>query len=278
MNRNSGVLQDYEVPTSPDALRHVAENVIADVASQQRTLQLERATAVRAAPYIRVSRLESRETSYSMQIQPDRSADYARNQGWTVVGLYEDPDRSGRHSKRPALKLLERDVKAGKIDVIIVHRLDRLYRNLESLLRFIRFLRRHHVRLVSVTEQIDTDTYWGRLVLYVLGAIAEMYVLYTSERTREAKATRVSHGLPNGAYRFGYCNGRCSQCSDPNGSGYCPFVGSPDRGNGRVLIPHPIESQAVRIMASLYRQGLSDQDIADFLNSHDFILQNLPEA
>jgi hypothetical protein len=74
----------HEVPR--DALRHVAENVIADVASQQRTLQIERATAVRAAPYIRVSRLESRETSYSMQIQPDRAADYARNQGWTIVG------------------------------------------------------------------------------------------------------------------------------------------------------------------------------------------------
>lgn len=78
-----------------------------------------------------------------------------------------------------------------------MHRLDRLCRNLESLLKFIRIIKRYKVRLVSVTEQIDTDNWWGRLVLYVLGALAEMNIWQSSARTREAKLERVMNGLPN---------------------------------------------------------------------------------
>mgnify|MGYP001154534155 CR=1 FL=1 len=129
----------------------------------------------KAIVYSRVSSIEPKGHSFSMDYQPDRSEEYARSKGWLVVASYADPDRTGRNSKRPGLQAMIRDIESGRATVIVVHRLDRLYRNLESLLRFMRFLRKHRVRLVSVTEQIDTESWWGRLVLYVLGALAEMH-------------------------------------------------------------------------------------------------------
>lgn len=229
----------------------------------------------RAAIYTRVSRLDRRHHGYSMEIQPDRAEEYARSKGWEVFAIYEDPAKTGRNSRRPALQRMLVDIRAGRVTIVVVHRLDRLYRNLESLLKFIRIIKRYKVRLVSVTEQIDTDNWWGRLVLYVLGALAEMYIWQSSARTREAKLERVMNGLPNGSYRFGYCNGLCSSCTDPNGKDYCPLYGRRDRvesQRGRIPVQHPIESHAVRVAAYLYHDGNSDLEIASAFNRHKFRL------
>lgn len=261
----------WTIPSSPEELLQVINTLIGEIKNASRPGQ------ARAAIYARVSVIDPRAVTYSMEVQPDRAVEFARSHGWQIVGTYEDPDRTGRNSRRQGLQRMLRDIKAGKIDIVVIHRLDRLYRNLESLLKFVRLLKRYNVRLVSVTEHIDTDTPWGRLVLYVLGGIAEMYVWATSERTREVKVARMKKGLHNGSTCFGYCRGLCSECTDPNGGGpqgrrYCPLAGGPDRGKGRILLPHPIESYAVRLIAVLYSQGLSDGDIADYLNTHDFTL------
>jgi site-specific DNA recombinase len=210
-----------------------------------------------------------------MEFQPDRAEEYVRSKGWLIAGLYADPDRTGRNSKRPDLQRMIRDIESGKVTVIVVHRLDRLYRNLESLLRFLRFLKRYRVRLVSVTEQIDTDSWWGRLVLYVLGALAEMYVWQTSVRVREIKAELSRKGHHNGTVPIGYCNGLCSTCTDLNGPGYCPLAGQTDRvesQRGRIPVPHPVDRHAIVLIHTLYSQGLSYHDIAMHLNLHRFHL------
>ena len=228
-----------------------------------------------AAIYTRVSRLDKRHHGYSMEIQPDRSEEYVKSKGWQVYKVYEDPARTGRNSRRPSLQAMLQDIKAGRVTVVVVHRLDRLYRNLESLLAFIRIIKTYNVRLVSVTEQIDTDNWWGRLVLYVLGALAEMYIWQSSARTREAKLERVMRGFSNGTFRFGYCNGLCTTCSDPNGKDYCPFYGYADRvesQRGRIPVPHPVEMYAVRLAAILYSNKRSDLEIANLFNNHTFQL------
>ncbi|MBN1666911.1 MAG: recombinase family protein [Anaerolineales bacterium] len=235
----------------------------------------------RAAVYSRVSSIDQHARSYSMEFQPDRSEEYVRSKGWLIAGLYADPDRTGRNSKRPGLQRMIRDIESGKITVVVVHRLDRLYRNLESLLRFLRFLKKHHVRLVSVTEQIDTDSWWGRLVLYVLGALAEMYVWQTSVRVREIKAELSRKGHHNGTVPIGYCNGLCSTCSDLNGPGYCPLAGGPDRPEsqrGRIPVAHPVDRHAILLAHTLYNQGMSYQDIANHFNLHHFRLPDGQEV
>jgi DNA invertase Pin-like site-specific DNA recombinase len=227
--------------------------------------------------YGRLSKVEEDQHQYSLDIQPDAAEKYAKEHGWEIAGIYLDPDKTGRNSKRKELQHLLRDIKSRKVDVVVIHRLDRLYRNLASLIHFVDLLEHYHVRLISLTENIDTETAWGRLVLYVLGTIAEFYVRSVSERVREAKKARFRSGLPNGLLRYGFCNGLCSNCTDPNGPGYCPFVGGPDRGKGRVQVPHPIEQHARRLMEHLYAKLWSDTDIAEYLNTHEFLIDDVED-
>ncbi len=225
-----------------------------------------------AAIYTRKSRLMPGQQDYSMTFQADDAEAHALRQGWIIHDTYADPDKTGRNSKRQELKRLKRDIRAGIIDVVVIHRIDRLYRNLTGLLGFIQLLIEHDVRLVSVTEQIDTSTPWGMLVLQVLGALAEMLVRQTSERVRRMKEARAQNGLLNGRLPLGYCKGNCSTCTHPNGEGYCPHFGENDLGDGRVPIQHPIDRYAIQLIHHLYTQEMGCKEIADYLNSHTFDL------
>lgn len=257
----------WNVPASREELLAVVQELIRPSGAPD-------PAAERAAIYGRVSRIPANATSLSMEVQPETAERHARAQGWAVAGLYLDPDQSGRNSRRAELQRLFRDIRAGRITVVVVPRLDRLYRNLESLLKVLRLLERYHVRLVSVAEQFDTDTPAGRVMLYLLGGMAEMFVRYTSEQTRAVKHHTAEKGLQNGSLTLGYCNGQCAECTDPQGPGYCSFVGGANRskGRGRVPVPHPIDQHAVRLMACLYQQGYSDRDITAHINGNDFAL------
>ncbi|CAG1012080.1 hypothetical protein ANAEL_04336 [Anaerolineales bacterium] len=227
------------------------------------------------AVYTRLSREETQGYSYSLEIQPDRAEAYAREKGASDIRIYSDPYQTGRNSRRKDLQKLILDIKARRVKAVVVHRLDRLYRNLESQLEFVRLCKKHNVQFISVTEQIDPETWWGRLVLYVLGAMAEMYVRQTSERTREAKSERIRRGLPNGNIPLGYCNGLCSTCTDVQGLGYCPRFGTPDRvesQRGRIAVVHPIDRHVITLVAHLYQQHWSYLEIASYLNRNKFTL------
>src|SRR5512133_3951114 len=78
----------------------------------------------KAAIYTRVSRIDHRAHGYSLEIQPDRSEEYAKSKGWQIYRIYEDPARTGRNSRRPALQHMIADIKAGRITIVVVHRLD----------------------------------------------------------------------------------------------------------------------------------------------------------
>lgn len=264
-----------KIETEPPYTLEAVERLFSSI---MKAPQGNKSQQARAAVYTRKSRLEPGATHYSMEIQPDRAEAYATSQDWQVMKVYADPHKTGRNSRRPGLQELIADIKSGKVDIVVVHRLDRLYRNLEALLKFIRLLKMYRVRLVSVTEHIDTNTPWGRLVTYVLGALAEMFVWQTSERTRESKAARVRKGLPNGLLPLGYCNGLCSHCTDPNGPGYCPEVGHSDQSDGRLPFLHPLDVFAVRLIYHLYNQGMSYKEIADHLNHHQFALPEQTET
>lgn len=230
------------------------------------------------AVYARKSRFDSRNPGYSMDIQPERAEAYARAHGAQEVKVFEDAGRSGKNSQRAGFQQMLYEVKAGRIDVVVFHRLDRVFRNLKSLLSFIDLLKKFNVRVVSVTENLDTDTWWGRLVIVVLGSLAEAYVWQASDRTREGLGKRRSNGLHLGRLPFGYCNGLCSTCQDENGKGYCPLHGGPDRPEskrGTLAVPHPVDRHAVALIFKLYQDGMSFREIAVFLNNS---LVTLPDG
>jgi len=194
--------------------------------------------AARIAGYIRRS-CDMEEQS--LKIQREQILRYAQQHGWQIDHFYTDDALSGRSNNRPDLRRLQHDVVAGLVDVIVVDRIDRLYRNLLGLLRFVKLLGDHDVLLISVSEGMDFQTQWGKLTLYVLGGLAEIYVDKLSAETRKGKRLRAKEGFDNAGFRFGCCNGRCSACTDPNGFDYCPLFDERDRGKGQIKVPHPIE-------------------------------------
>ena len=221
------------------------------------------------ATYSRLSHFDENAQGYSIEIQPDRSEEFARSENASEIWAYSDPGRSGKNSKRPGLQRMIRDIKAGRIDVVVFHRVDRVFRNLKSLLEFVDLLKKHNVRLVSVTEQIDTDTWWGRLVLAVLGSLAEAYLWQTSANITEALGKRRAKGNYLGRIPLGYCNGLCTTCNDENGKGYCPLFGGNDRPEskrGSIAVPHPVDRHVIPLIYDLYAENMSFREIAAFLN------------
>ena len=152
--------------------------------------------------------------------------------------------------------------------MVVVDKIDRFYRHLKGLLIALDTLRERDVTFVSVQEKIDLSTPWGKLTLTVLGMLAEIYIDNLRYETHKGLLARARKGLCNGSIPLGYCDGLCSACTDANGADYCPQYGGADRGDGRKLVIHPVEGEAVRRMFAWYLTGeYSDGEIAERLNA-----------
>lgn len=225
---------------------------------------------MRVAAYIRVSTVGQVEEGHSLEAQLQDIQTFASNKGWTMVEVYSDEGISGSLSERPGLTRILRDAEAGLFEVVMVHKVDRFFRDLNGFMAALKRLNDANVTLISVTQNIDFTSPWGKLALVILATIAEIFLDILKEETVKGKLQRARKGLWNGSIPFGYCNGICSNCTDPNGPGYCPYVGRADVGDGDNLVMHPIESVATRLMFDWYTTGqYSDGDIADKINAYE---------
>jgi DNA invertase Pin-like site-specific DNA recombinase len=163
-------------------------------------MKAKSAKAVRCAIYTRVSTDQGLEQDFnSLDAQSDASQAYIRSQahaGWTLLrGKYDDGGFSGGNTERPALQRLLDDVRAGKIDVIVVYKVDRLTRSLADFAKLVELFDKHNVSFVSVTQQFNTTTSMGRLTLNVLLSFAQFEREVTSERIRDKIAASKRKGL-----------------------------------------------------------------------------------
>ena len=155
---------------------------------------------VRCAIYTRVSTDQGLEQDFnSLDAQYDASQAYIRSQqhaGWTMVrSKYDDGGFSGGNTDRPALQRLLEDVRAGKVDIIVVYKVDRLTRSLADFAKLVELFDQHGVSFVSVTQQFNTTTSMGRLTLNVLLSFAQFEREVTSERIRDKIAASKRKGL-----------------------------------------------------------------------------------
>lgn len=218
------------------------------------------------AIYIRVS-LEEQTKGYSLDEQERECRLYAQHRGWQVVEVYADEGFSGTTANRPNFQRLLRDGRKGVFRGVLTHRIDRTFRNAQEMLSTFNDWKKQGVGFVSATEAIDFTTPWGKFILAVLAMLAEIFIDNLREETRKGKRGRFHRGLHNGPIPYGYCDGRCSNCTDLNGPGYCYRVGWPDLNHGRHVVPHPIDSQAVQHAYQLYLQGdTTDRQVAEALN------------
>ena len=250
---------------------------------RQRILQLLEDNAGRGEPqanyliavgYTRVSSVMQLEGT-SLEDQDRRLVAYMTEQGWQQLELLTDPAESGRDGRRPGLKRLKLLIREGRVQIVVVDRIDRIARHLGTFLEFLDLLRRHRVKLVSLREGIDYRQPWGKLVLYILGALAEFYSDNLSNEIRNKRLMDAVNGRLAPTYRMGYCMGNCSTCTDPNGRSYCPYYGGPDQRGGAFRIPHPVESVAVQLMFEWYVSGsMSFADVAHRLNDAVYSLSD----
>jgi site-specific DNA recombinase len=155
---------------------------------------------VRCAIYTRVSTDHGLEQDFnSLDAQHEAAQAYIRSQahaGWTQIrSRYEDGGYSGGSTERPALQRLLADVRARKVDVIVVCKVDRLTRSLADFAKLVELFDSHEVSFVSVTQQFNTTTSMGRLTLNVLLSFAQFEREVTSERIRDKIAASKRKGL-----------------------------------------------------------------------------------
>ncbi len=154
----------------------------------------------RCAVYCRVSPDERLDPSFnSLHAQREAGGAFIarqRAEGWMAVeDDYVDPSYAGGTLQRPALKRLLSDIEAGKIDIVVVYKIDRLTPSLTDFARLIEVFERHGVSFVSVTQQFNTTTSMGRLTLNILLSIAQFEREVTGERVRDKIAASRRKGL-----------------------------------------------------------------------------------
>ncbi len=192
-------------------------------------------TTIRCAIYTRKSTEEGLEQEFnSLDAQRKSGEAYIasqRHEGWECLPTrYDDGGFTGGNMDRPAVKRLLGDIEAGKVDCVVVYKVDRLSRSLLDFARMMESFDSHQVAFVSVTQQFNTSTSMGRLVLNVLLSFAQFEREIISERTRDKIAAARRKG---------------------KWSGGMPLLGF-DVAQGSKLVVNEEEAVRVRAIFALY--------------------------
>ncbi len=177
---------------------------------------------LRCAIYTRKSSEEGLEQEFnSLHAQREACEAYVKSQigeGWSALPtLYDDGGVSGGTMDRNGLQHLLTDVAAGKIDVVVVYKVDRLTRALNDFARIVEVFDKHQVSFVSVTQAFNTTTSMGRLTLNVLLSFAQFEREVTGERIRDKIAASKKKGMwMGGSPPLGYDpDGRKLKVNEP---------------------------------------------------------------
>src|SRR5947199_3559837 len=155
-----------------------------------------------------------------------------RNEGWVLAKThYDDGGFSGGNLERPALQRLIADIRAGRIDIVVVYKVDRLTRSLADFARLVELFDAEAVSFVSITQQFNTTSSMGRLTLNVLLSFAQFEREVTGERIRDKIAASKKKGMWMG--------------------GNVPLGYDADE---RTLVINPAEAETVRRIFALYRE------------------------
>ena len=203
---------------------------------------------VRVAVYARVSTQEQAVEGTSLEYQQEQLEKYCESRGWEIFQLYVDAGYTGKDDNRPGLKRLLTDAKLDLFEKVVVHKLDRVSRNLRLLLELEEKLKEYGVALFSIKESIDTSFAIGRTVFQVLGLVSEWERENIVERTKSGKLQRYREGC--------WAGGR-----HPYGYDY-------DKDTKKLVI-NKSEAAVVHRIFQLYSTGKSMAYIANTLNSEN---------
>lgn len=191
---------------------------------------------IRVALYPRVSTQEQANEGYSIGEQIEKLTKYCEAMDWEIYKIYTDPGYSGGNTDRPGLQAMLSDVRDGKVHKVVVYKLDRLSRSQKDTMLLIEdeFLA-HGVDFVSMSENFDTSTPFGRAMIGILAVFAQLERENIKERTMIGKEARAKAGLWGGGncLPFGY-----------------DYIVADDK-----LVPNAYERVIVKEMYDLYLKG-----------------------
>ena len=189
---------------------------------------------MRVGLYPRVSGHEQ-EDNYSIPEQIDRMKKYCESRDWMVYKIYTDSVYTGSNMDRPGLQDMIKDCENGKLDMILVYKLDRLSRSQKDTLYLIEdVFEKNGVGFTSMTENFDTSTPHGKFIIGILSVFAQLEREKIKERTMIGKDSRAKEGKWHGSkwVPIGY-----------------------DYTDGH-LIPNEYEAMQVKMIADLFLQGM----------------------
>ena len=153
---------------------------------------------MRVGLYPRVSGHEQ-EDNYSIPEQIDRMKKYCESRDWLVYKIYTDSGYTGSNMERPGLQDMIKDAENGKIDMVLVYKLDRLSRSQKDTLFLIEdVFDKHGVGFTSMTENFDTSTAHGKFIIGILSVFAQLEREKIKERTMIGKDSRAKEGKWHG--------------------------------------------------------------------------------
>ena len=193
--------------------------------------------------YTRVSTREQSADGHSLGAQESRLKALAQAQGAPLGRIFVDPGYGAGTLKRPGVRDLLASIQRGEVSALYVAKLDRLCRNLSDLLAVVPSLERHDVALVSASEQIDTGSPAGRMMLSMLGAFAEFERARISERIADVAFDLRQRRQVYDVAPFGFVR------------------------VGNRLIPVEKEQTALREMRKMRLRGASYRDIAAWMTA-----------
>ena len=164
----------------------------------------------RCVIYTRKSTDEGLEKEYNtLESQFDACAAYIQSQagqGWELQERhYDDGGFSGGNMDRPALKQLLADISRGLVDVVVVYKIDRISRSLADFCELTKIFKQANVSLVSITQQIDTSTSMGRMIVHLLVSFGQFEREIDSDRIRDKMAAMRKKGMwSGGVVPYGY--------------------------------------------------------------------------
>jgi site-specific DNA recombinase len=202
---------------------------------------------LRVLGYVRVSTEEQARDGSSLVNQQDKIRLYCELHELELLRIERDEGLSAKTLDREGLAVVLDDLRRGRADGVVITKLDRLTRSLGDWSDLIDefFGKGAGRRLFSVNDSIDTGTASGLLVLDVLMSVAQWERRIIAERTADALQGKISRGERCGRIRFGYSL-------------------APD---GRTLVPHPKEQEAINCMKQWRAQGKTYRDMAAMLQT-----------
>jgi len=200
---------------------------------------------MKAGIYIRVSSDRQAKEGESLAEQEATLQAYCNFRDIAIASIYKEEGRSGKDTNRPQFQRMIKDCQLGKIDTVIVKKVDRLSRSLIDFEKTIKFFEDNNVNLISLNENFDTSTAIGRAVIRIILTFAQLEREQTSERTVDVMKFRAEQGQWNGGY-------------PPLGYDYDKELG---------LIINTEEAKIVRIIFDKYIELASYRKVAEFLNA-----------